>query len=769
MYDLNKVPKSSYFSVILLIMIIVSGCASRIQNQYSSGDHYGIIKTVTQNGGIESASGKALYYLCPSYLAVRKYDTFFKCADRLEQIEKNEVNASGQTFTVALFKSRAYNLKSEAYLELGSWGKAIFYGEKSIDFVTSEGIDMWKSTDYTYIDALGRLGVAYALSGEKQKALEIITKLESYQSGGRKAALYTTQFLGKIKICVALGDYYKAKIIIENYEGAPFYYRIGAGSRIEYEDLLTNFLHQKINFETGNFSEAKTGYDDLLRYPDIETNASIHYQILADRGAIALSEGSISKAIDFYQRAVEAIETHRANINTEAGKIGFVGDKQAVYHQLVGALVKAGRYTEAFSYAERGKARALVDMLASKKQFSGGEKDEPAQLTAFLDKLDKAEKNIIIMNPKDSPQQQANTRSIVVQKKQQIAQADPELASLVTVNPQDVAEIQLLLPPNETIIEYFGSGNTLFVFIVSNKAVRGVKLNIDGLEKKIRSFRENILHQKSADIKSDGQELYSRLIRPIEEMIVSDNLTIVPSGALHYLPFSALYADGQYMIDRYNLRVLPSASVLKFLKDQRGGHAGNLLVFGNPDLGDPTYDLPGAQREAMAITKDQPKSKLLLRSQATKSALKSFGAQFRYIHFAMHGTFDAEKPLDSGLMMAADNENDGMLTVRELYDLHLPADLVTLSACETALGKVANGDDVVGFTRGFLYAGVSSIVSSLWQVDDQATSIMMQQFYQSLKETDKRQALRTAQLKVKDTYNSNPFYWAAFQITGSIQ
>jgi CHAT domain-containing protein len=208
---------------------------------------------------------------------------------------------------------------------------------------------------------------------------------------------------------------------------------------------------------------------------------------------------------------------------------------------------------------------------------------------------------------------------------------------------------------------------------------------------------------------------------------------------------------------------------MTFLKDRREGHAGNLLAFGNPDLGDPTYDLPGAQYEAIAITKDNPKSKLLLRKQATETAVKQYGAEFRYLHFATHGTFDAEKPLSSGLLLAGDSENDGMLTVGELYDLYLPADLVTLSACETALGKVANGDDVVGFTRGFLYAGTSSIVSSLWKVDDKATSILMQQFYESLKETDKRSALRIAQLKVKDTYNSHPYFWAAFQITGSVQ
>lgn len=133
----------------------------------------------------------------------------------------------------------------------------------------------------------------------------------------------------------------------------------------------------------------------------------------------------------------------------------------------------------------------------------------------------------------------------------------------------------------------------------------------------------------------------------------------------------------------------------------------------------------------------------------------------------LHGTFDAEKPLSSGLLLVGDSENDGRLTVGELYDLNLTADLVTLSACETALGRIANGDDVVGFTRGFLYAGADSIVSSLWQVDDAATSVLMQSFYEGLKNSDKRSSLRQAQLTTRKEYQ-HPYYWAAFQLTGSI-
>jgi len=121
--------------------------------------------------------------------------------------------------------------------------------------------------------------------------------------------------------------------------------------------------------------------------------------------------------------------------------------------------------------------------------------------------------------------------------------------------------------------------------------------------------------------------------------------------------------------------------------------------------------------------------------------------------------------LSSGLYLAKDAKNDGVLTVGELYSMNLDADLVTLSACETGLGKVANGDDVVGLTRGFLYAGSRSIVASLWSVDDQATATLMKAFYENLSNQNKQEALRLAQLKTRKTF-PHPFYWAAFQLTG---
>lgn len=135
------------------------------------------------------------------------------------------------------------------------------------------------------------------------------------------------------------------------------------------------------------------------------------------------------------------------------------------------------------------------------------------------------------------------------------------------------------------------------------------------------------------------------------------------------------------------------------------------------------------------------------------------------LHFAAHGVFIPEHPLNSTLLLAGDRSGDGLLKAGDLYYLRLNADLITLSACETAMSTVSKGDDVIGFTRGFLYAGARSIVSSLWKVDDEATRDLMVGFYQRMLIMDRDEALRQAQLNVKKRH-ANPFYWAAFQLTG---
>jgi CHAT domain-containing protein len=143
----------------------------------------------------------------------------------------------------------------------------------------------------------------------------------------------------------------------------------------------------------------------------------------------------------------------------------------------------------------------------------------------------------------------------------------------------------------------------------------------------------------------------------------------------------------------------------------------------------------------------------------------SAGPRYRIVHIAGHGVFDAAQPLDSRLLLAPAAGDNGELRVGELYALTLAADLVTLSACETGLGRITDGGDVIGMTRGFLYAGATTVVASLWQVADEATLALMERFYANLARMNKRDALRAAQLEVARKI-PQPYFWAAFYLTG---
>src|SRR5262249_22654275 len=152
-------------------------------------------------------------------------------------------------------------------------------------------------------------------------------------------------------------------------------------------------------------------------------------------------------------------------------------------------------------------------------------------------------------------------------------------------------------------------------------------------------------------------------------------------------------------------------------------------------------------------------ARVLLGKEATRDVFVDMGPRYRILHVAGHGVFEAQRPLESKLMLAAGRAGSGELRVAELYGLTLNADLVTLSACETGLGRITDGGDVIGMTRGFLYAGGRSVVASLWPVADEATLQLMERFYSNLARMNKRDALRAAQVETARKI-PEPYFWA---------
>ncbi len=270
--------------------------------------------------------------------------------------------------------------------------------------------------------------------------------------------------------------------------------------------------------------------------------------------------------------------------------------------------------------------------------------------------------------------------------------------------------------------------------------------------------------------KYEEMSLYDILIKPVKHHLTKKRLCIIPHRILHYLPFAALENENRYLIEDYSLVYFTSATVYKFCKNKRKDFWGNIFALGNPDLGQPRLDIPFALKEVDSIGKLYPGSRVLVRAEASEEAFKSHCGSFNVLHLASHGTFDAENPLNSALLLTPSATEDGRLTVNEIFDLELDASLVTLSACQSGMSRIKAGDELMGLPRAFNYAGVPSVVATLWNVSDEATAILMDGFYRNLKVLDKAEALRKAQLKLlKTSRNNNPYYWGAFYLIGDFK
>lgn len=530
-------------------------------------------------------------------------------------------------------------------------------------------------------------------------------------------------------------------------------------------ELRRAFITARAAHAAGELATARKLFEQLAKDPLVQAMAEIYPAVLESLGRMARAEGDLATAEARYRQALDIIESSRASFREEAGRMGFVQDKQGLYVELVDLLVTDQRAAEAFRVAERAKARALVELLAARE----GALPVAPSLSEQVREINAAEKLVSGFNPAVIGETLDKTRTLLVRQRAALAQTSPQVAALIGANVPETGELLASLDEGENMLLYFGAGKHWFVFVANRQGVSAHRLTIDQLAHRIEQYREAIAAADDAlTHRQRGRALYDALLAPVEKRLDGKALTIVPHGPLHYLPWSALpVSDYAYLMDRFPIRMLPGASLLRLLRPGAGGK--EMLALGNPDLGDPALDLPGAQQEVEAIAKARPQTAMRLRSEASEVLIKREAGAFPLLHFASHGVFDSARPLDSALLLSPGSGEDGRLTVGELFKLRLNADLVTLSACETGLGKLGGGDDLIGLTRGFFYAGASSIIGSLWQVSDDATALLMTEFYRALEGKGRRAALREAQQAVRQAGFDHPFYWAPFQLTGWVE
>jgi tetratricopeptide (TPR) repeat protein len=499
---------------------------------------------------------------------------------------------------------------------------------------------------------------------------------------------------------------------------------------------------------------------------------------LRNIGFIYKEQGDTTRAIEWLQKSVEVLESMQSEITVEELKASFAAEQSYTYENLISLLWEAARWEEAFNYAERARARAFLD------QLGGGNLDFRAGADANLiereqslrDEINALRSQLITLQSRPQSERDptataalqkdlANRENEYARLLTEIKVQSPEVAELVSVDVASSAEVQNLLDANTTLVEYLVTADRVLAFLITRDAFETVEVNVsrDALIQEIDTFREftNPVGSHPDSLK----QLYTWLIAPLRDRLKTPVIGIVPHGALHYLPFAALTDGERYLSEDYILFTLPSASTLRFIQEKRKPEVSNILALGNPSTTLP--DLKNAEQEAKSIA-SLYETQARIGQDATESAVRAQANQAGILHLAAHGEYNPNNPLFSVIHLAADSENDGRLEAHEIFGLDLTkaTDLVVLSACQTNIGAVSAGDEVVGLNRAFLYAGTPTVIASLWNVDDEATALLMEQFYTRLREgMGKGEALQQAQLDVRAQY-PHPYYWAAFVLTG---
>ena len=435
------------------------------------------------------------------------------------------------------------------------------------------------------------------------------------------------------------------------------------------------------------------------------------YQRVWALDGLARSEqalGHQDAAAEAWQQAVAGLDEVRAKFRSEEFKLGVFSDVQRIFEAAIDTQSKLGHAAEAFRISERSRARALLDGVRGRSDV------------AASDTL-------------------------------------------------DAPKLQAMLHDDERVIEFHSLHDRLLAWVIGPHELREVSFAIPhaDLGVLVEAYR-NAIVEGSATVVTGADQLGRLLIAPLG-LQAGQRLVIVPHGALHYLPFQALREDGQYLIERHPLSIAPSITVAAQLA-QAAPHAKTpLIAFGNPDVG-PELALPGAESEVKALAAFFPHAETFLNAQASKSEFRRSAGQARLLHVAAHAEADRVDPMYSRILLANESGKQNFLEAHEVYGMKLQdVALVTLSACDSGLGRVADGDEVLGLPRAFLSAGSSALIVSLWPVADDTTALLMTTLYGQLaRGVDVQRAMQAAQLAVlaKADYH-HPFFWAPFNVVGN--
>lgn len=585
-----------------------------------------------------------------------------------------------------------------------------------------------------------------------------------------------------------------------------------SGNQVRITELL--WRKAEVSLATGNYSEAAALAREASELARQLRLPKLSYLTTTTLGQSYAGLKQADLAIQTLSQAIEQVEAMRNQVaGHEQGRQLFFENKIAAYHSLIELFVARNRTLDALLHAERAKSRVLLDVLSGRvrapRTMTLHEQEEATRLNRAITELNN---EIRAERLKPSPDV---TRLYQIRAKLDAARLnyasfqdllhasrpEPEAARWPAA-PLTREGLDSLLPDDRTaFLEYIVTREQTYLFAltkgqggVPDLKVYVINAGAGKIAEIAGRFRQMMADRLPVSAPL-CRELYDLLIKPAEiQLQGKGTICIIPDGVLWEVPFQAIQpGHGRYLIEDYAVYYAPSLSVLAEIERKRkeAKHVPpSLLAFGNPIIGGETVallrevrrgesftPLPDAETEVRNLARifGPERSKIFTGAQADESTFRALAQPYQALHLATHGVLDNRHPLYSYLLLAKTSEDDdGLLEAREIMNLNLRADLVVLSACETARGRIGAGEGVVGMSWAFFAAGCRTMVATQWEINSAGAAELMVKFYQRLlpatgrERISKAEALRQAAIELmQDRRYRHPSYWAGFIMVGS--
>lgn len=505
------------------------------------------------------------------------------------------------------------------------------------------------------------------------------------------------------------------------------------------------------------------------------------------RGNAAAARGDIAAALNAYQDAMADIERVQHSLAIEL-RTNFLADKLRVYEDAIAAALRLSWPEKAFSFLERAKSRALVDYLSNHLDIPIRARGVNVELLDTLARL-REEHNGLYNRLYGHGLSRRDTggpaeadpialQAAIKEREREIARVLDRLALeradgvQIAMSGAEPEPVLPLLDANTILLEYFfqEDGGTVFVIASDRMTVVPLGVRPRDIQRLLHQWHLNLASSARAITNNEPLSglggnargllaaLYRALISPVADHIAGyDRLVVVPYGPTHAVPFHALMDGERYLLETIEVSVCPSSTLLRLCAERPKRADRSALVIAHSDDG----RLPAVLEEARVVSGLLP-GEQYIEAAATRAALIAAAPRHAVLHLAAHGEARLDNPTFAHLKLA-----DGQLSTVDIFNLELDGALIILSACETGQSVVTGGDELIGLNRGFLYAGASTIVQSLWRVEDGSTAELMKHFYRAISGGQaKGAALREAQRTLLATNGAHPYLWAPFQLIG---